>query len=364
MADDAYSSAGVDYDVLDAVKRLALSEARATDRVAAHRGMRIFEASRGGSAFVFELGGQTLAFVVEGLGTKAVLAREHMEASGEDRFGDVAYDTVAAIVNDLASVRALPLVVNAYFSTGDAAWYADEDRASSLVRGWRRACEDAGAAWGGGESPALPGVVSPDEIELAGSAVGIVPEGLPPLFGEEIEPDDEIVLMASTGIHANGVSLARRIAAEAGLMHELPSGETLGSALLTPAPVYTGVIEALCESRAPLTGLANITGHGLRKVMRSPRDLTYRLTTLPPVPESLSALAELGGLDDRAAYGTFNMGAGYAAFCRPGAGADVVAASESAGIPALVAGAVEHGPRRVIAEPLGLEYGGEELQLD
>ena len=141
------------------------------------RGAHALDASRGEPAFAFELDGRTLAFVVEGLGTKSIIARQVLEQQGIDRFGDVAYDTVAAIVNDLCCVGALPLVVNAYFATGASEWYRERARVAALLEGWRRACADAGCAWGGGESPSLPGLVDEREIELAGAAVGAVPQG-------------------------------------------------------------------------------------------------------------------------------------------------------------------------------------------
>src|SRR5262249_44583949 len=97
----AYSSAGVDYEALDAGKRLALNEAIATSALLETHGGRAVDASRGEPAFVFELGEQAFAFVVEGLGTKSVVARGVEEQLGIGAFDNVAYDTVAAIVNDL-----------------------------------------------------------------------------------------------------------------------------------------------------------------------------------------------------------------------------------------------------------------------
>src|SRR5437764_5553 len=208
----SYRAAGVDYDTLDAGKRLAIAKALSTSPLLTGRGGRALDASRGEPAFVFEHGGQALAFVVEGLGTKSVIARDVLEGQGVDRFADVAYDTVAAIANDLCCVGALPLVVNAYFATGASDWYLDGERAASLLEGWRRACADAGCVWGGGESPSLPGMLDERDIELAGAAVGAVPEGRTAILGEHLGPGDEIVLVASSGLHANGASLARLIA--------------------------------------------------------------------------------------------------------------------------------------------------------
>ena len=110
-----------------------------------------------------------------------MIAQRRSGATGVNRFEAVAYDTVAAIVNDLACVGALPLVVNAYFATGDSAWYANRERATQLLEGWQQACVDAGATWGGGESPALAGLVTQREIELAGAAIGALPDGSEPL---------------------------------------------------------------------------------------------------------------------------------------------------------------------------------------
>src|SRR3954451_12872813 len=108
---DLYSAAGVDYDWLDAGKRDALAAAISTSALISARGGRASDASRGESAFVFEFAGRTLAFVMEGLGTKSVIANEFYELAGTNRFDAVAIDAVAAIVNDLICVGALPLVV-------------------------------------------------------------------------------------------------------------------------------------------------------------------------------------------------------------------------------------------------------------
>ncbi len=175
-----YKAAGVDYDALDEGKRMAMARALATSSLLDLRGGRALDASRGEPAFVFELGDTTLAFVMEGLGTKSVIARQLLERHGVNRFADVAYDTVAAILNDLCCVGALPLVVNAYFATGASEWYAEPARAAALLEGWQRACIDAGCTWGGGESPSLPGLVASEDIELAGAAVGVVPAGHAP----------------------------------------------------------------------------------------------------------------------------------------------------------------------------------------
>jgi phosphoribosylformylglycinamidine cyclo-ligase len=362
----AYRRAGVDYSVLDAGKRNALAQALATSSLLATTGGQALDESRGEPAFVLRFAGSTLAFVLETLGTKSILAREYHELTGVNRFGEIAYDTVAAVLNDLVCVGALPLVVNAYFATGSSAWYEHSERAGALLDGWRRACEDAQCAWGGGESPSLSGLLDLREIELAGSALGFVPPPREPLLGEALREGDEIVLVASSGLHANGASLARQIAGQLpqGLLSPLPSGERFGEALLTPSVLYVELVRRLlADPQVELTYLSHITGHGLLKLMRPRRELTYRIHTLPTVPPVLGFLAEQAGLDPDAAYGTLNMGAGFAVYCRPGCGPHIVETASQLGLRALVAGAVEAGPRQVLLESLGVTFSSDQLAL-
>jgi phosphoribosylformylglycinamidine cyclo-ligase len=361
----AYRAAGVDYEILDAGKRLAMTRALATSPLMGARGGSALDASRGEPAFVFELGGRTLAFVVEGLGTKSMISRAVLETLGVNRFADVAYDTVAAIVNDLCCVGALPLVVNAYFATGSSGWYARSGPSQALVEGWHSACADAGCTWGGGESPSLPGLLAEGDIELAGAAVGAVPDGRSAILGADLAAGDEIVLVESSGLHANGASLARLVAGRlpAGYATPLASGRSFGEALLDPSVIYVPLVAALFEDGIPVSYLSHITGHGLLKLMRPARELTYRITALPAVPEVLGFLVEQSALDAAAAYSTFNMGAGFAIYCAAGSGEAVVATARGLGLGAQVAGVVEEGPRSVVLEPLGVNFASDQLEL-
>jgi phosphoribosylformylglycinamidine cyclo-ligase len=262
-------------------------------------------------------------------------------------------------------VGALPLVVNAYFATGESSWYARADRHQALLEGWCRACVDAGAAWGGGESPTLPGLVSPEDIELAGCAVGAVPAGREPLLGDRLEAGDEIVFVASSGLHANGASLARAVAGglPLGYATPLPSGRRYGEALLDPSLIYAPLVRTLMDSSIAVHYLSHITGHGLLKLMRPRRELGYEIDRLPPVPEVLAMLVSHSGMEAREAYSTLNMGVGLAVYTAAGSGREVVAAARATGLTAHVAGRVTQGPRRVALTELGVELAGGELDL-
>jgi len=362
---DEYRRSGVDYGVLDEVKREAIALAAATAPLLGAAGGREFVQSRGSSAYVFELNDAILAMVVEGLGTKSIIASEYLQVTGISRFADVARDAVAAIVNDVISVGANPLVVTAYFATGDATWYGHRDRALDLLHGWRAACEEAGAVWGGGESPALPGLVSADAIELAGSALGLVPPGRRPVFGDGIAPGDKIVLLTSSGLHANGASLARRVAG--GLpgrwLTELPGGRHLGAALLDPTLIYASFVRALLASQVVPVFLNGITGHGFLKIMRAPVEVRYEITELPQVPEVLQYLVDRLGMGPAEAYSTLNMGAGFVVIIRPGDVDETVRIAHEAGHGVVVAGEVVEGSRAVAIRSLGVEYADDDFQI-
>jgi phosphoribosylformylglycinamidine cyclo-ligase len=360
-----YGKLGIDYEVLDESKRSAIGFAQSTSHLLERHGGRVVEASRGASAFVLELGGQHLAFVVEGLGTKSIISRRWLEQAGEDRFADIGVDAVGAIVNDVVSVGALPLVINAYFATGRSDWHVGQSGLRSLLTGWRRGCELSAAAWGGGESPALPGLVSDDDIELAGSAIGLVPAEWGPILGEELRDGDAIVLVESSGLHANGASLARSVADALpdGLLTAMPSGRRFGDALLDPSVIYVPLVAELRRRAIRPSYLSHITGHGMRKLMRAPGDFSYVVDELPPVPEVLAFLSEQAAIDQREAYGTFNMGAGFAVYVAPERARDVVDAAAAVGMRAALSGRVQAGERSVELARLGIAYSGSDLEL-
>ncbi len=364
---EPYEAAGVDYGRLDKAKRMALRTAAPPPTPNwAHpdHDYETFDSSRGEPAFAFKTNEHALATVLECLGTKSVVAREYEQVGGPSLFANVGYDGVAAITNDLICVGALPLVVSAYFATGSAAWYDETRRYTQLINGWREGCDDSGAVWGGGESPTLTGLVGEQDIEIAGSAVGFIPGGQP-ILGEQLAPGDDIVLVASTGIHTNGASLVRAAVADLrdGYRTKLSNGQEFGEAALTRSAIYVPLAAALSESDVRVTYYSHITGHGLRKLMRANRDLTYRIHTLPPVPEILSELARVARLDSHSAYGTLNMGVGFAVLCQSGDGEKVVQIAKRNNFDALVAGQVEDGPRQVILEPVDVSYQTDELQL-
>jgi phosphoribosylformylglycinamidine cyclo-ligase len=360
-----YEQAGVDYDLIDPLKVSAQRAAAATAANLGAHGMHEVAASRGESAYVVDVGPFYLASIVECLGSKALVADEMHVLTGSHHYDAIAQDTIAMAVNDLITVGATPLVVQAYWAAGGSAWFADAERAQALVAGWKRACDACGVAWGGGETPALAGIVEAGRIDLAASCTGIVNPKSRLTLGEGLRAGDAIVLLQASGIHANGLSLARKLVERLpqGYLTEVQPGLSFGQALLVPTPLYSPVTEALFAAGIVPHYAANITGHGWRKLLRHPAALGYRIDAIPEVPAVLRFIQQHARLDDRAAYGTLNMGAGFALFVEAGDAQRVVEVAQRVGVPAMVAGAVTEGPKRLHIAPLDLVFGGDELQL-
>ncbi|WP_374590870.1 AIR synthase-related protein [Aquabacterium sp.] len=360
-----YEQAGVNYDLIDPLKVAAQRAAAATAANLAPHGFTELQASRGESAYVVDVGPFYLASIVECLGSKALVADEMKALTGKSYYDGIAQDTIAMAVNDLITVGATPLVVQAYWAAGGSDWFGDAQRAQALVAGWKRACDTCGVAWGGGETPALAGIVADGRIDLAASCTGIVNPKTRLSVGDQLQAGDAIVLLASSGIHANGLSLARKLVERLpnGYLTEVEPGVSYGEALLAPTVLYSPVTEALFKAGITPRYCANITGHGWRKLMRHPASFTYRFNHVPPVTPVLSFMQQHAKLDDREAYGTLNMGAGFALFVAADQAQRTVEVAQQLGINAWVSGRVEAGPKQVVIEPLGVTFGSDELQL-
>jgi phosphoribosylformylglycinamidine cyclo-ligase len=364
----SYRASGVDYHVIDPLKIAAQRAAASTGTYLDGHGFSEVESSRGESAYVVDVGPFYLASIVECLGSKSLVADAMQQLTGRTAYAAIAQDTIAMALNDLITVGATPLVVQAYWGAGGSAWFDDTARSAALLEGWKRACDFCGVAWGGGETPALAGIVEAGRIDLAASCTGIVSPKERLSLGERLGPGDRIVLLASSGIHANGVSLARELATRLPRGYLTPLGPSavplnFGEALLAPTLLYSPITEALFKAGIRVHYAANITGHGWRKLMRHRSPFTYRIHTLPDVPPVLKFIQAEALLSDRDAYGTFNMGAGFALFVAAEDAEQTVAVARKSGIDAWVAGSVESGDKRLLIEPLGLEYAGSELGL-
>ncbi len=362
-----YGDSGVPYEDLDAFKVLAQDAARRTAaNLNRFPGFHEVPWSRGESAYLIETPWCYLAHVEEGLGTKVLVADELFRDLGASYYSFIAQDTVAMIVNDMLTLGAMPLSIAMHLAVGDADWLTNQSRNMHLVSGWKYACDLAGASWGCGETPALTDIVYPHTAVLSGSAMGIVmPKGN--VIKTCIQHDDAIVIVRSNGIHANGLSLARRVAAKLPRRYEtqMPDGRTFGEALLQPTPIYRRLIEACLKSGLDIHALVNITGHGWRKLMRAQEPFVYVVETLPEPQAEFLFMQQEGPIDDEEAYRTFNMGAGFA-FIIPAKEVEwLFTMADAHEATALCVGHVEKcgDEKRVEILPKNIVYHAKELQI-
>ena len=360
-----YASTGVDYSLMDPFKRQAQETAQETAHYLREFDLKEVPWSRGESAYLIEMPDCYLAHVEEGLGSKNLVADDMYKLTGCSYYDYVARDTIATIVNDMITVGALPISLAMHLAAGDGNWFTDERRVRDLMRGWKEGCDLACCTWAGGETPTLKDMIASETVVLSGSAIGMIkPKEL--LIMPRIQDGDAIVLLASSGIHANGLTLARRIADKlpGGYMTPLSGRQTYGEALVQPTTIYVQAIEA-CLSCVDLHYTVNITGHGWRKLMRAVEPFVYIIDN-PGKPQILfSFIQGHGPVSDEEAYGNFNMGAGFALYVPPDQVQTVIELAHCHGIKAWQGGHIEKrgDEKKVVIVPKNLEYKADTLAV-
>jgi phosphoribosylformylglycinamidine cyclo-ligase len=363
-----YADAGVDYDPIDEFKRFAQACARQTSGNIFGLDVREVTESRGESAYLLELPDRYIAFVDEGLGTKNLATQAYQDSVGPNHWRNVSFCTVAMGVNDLITSGARPLSASMHLQVPSGDWFADKARWTDLAKGWHYACNDAGCTWGPGETPALKGIIVPGTCSLSSATVGMIyPKSL--LVRGDVEDGDRIILLGSSGIHANGLTLARKVAdmLPDGYKTRLGNGMTYGHALLQSTLIYAKFVQE-CQLRGVrIKYLVNITGHGWRKLMRLDKPFSYELSRFPTLPAEFGLIQETANLSDKEMYETFNMGAGFALIIHPGDVSIIDSFVNRFPYPVFDAGIVKHAPeKQVVIHRRGKEpivYGSDELSI-
>jgi phosphoribosylformylglycinamidine cyclo-ligase len=325
----SYADAGVDLAAADRSVELLGEVVRRATRPEVLGGIGGF-----GGLFALDVARYRQPVLVsgtDGVGTKVDIAR---------RMGvldTVGIDLVAMVVDDLVVPGAEPLFFNDYVSVGAL----DPERVADLVRGIADGCATAGCALVGGETAEHPGLLDPDEFDLAGFGVGVV-ERDAILGPDRVRPGDALIAMASSGLHSNGYSLVRRIVGERDLAARHGLDRPLGEVLLTPTRIYALDVLALVAD-VEVHALCHVTGGGLPGNL--PRVLPDGLgATLDTAtwswPAVFSWLAEHGPVTDDEMWRTFNCGVGMVALVPWERATEAVAHLGARGVPAWVAGTV------------------------
>jgi len=298
----AYASAGVDTGRSGQAVAGLVS---VLSRIKTGRASRSVLAS-GHYASVLALDQSTgLALATDGVGTKIIVA-EALE-----RYDTVGIDCIAMNVNDLICVGAEPIALLDYIAVEEA----EPEMLTAIAEGLRAGAEAAGIEIPGGELAQLPELVrghpSPRGFDLVGTCAGIV--ALDRIVtGASIEPGDAVIGLPASGIHSNGLTLARRALPDLAETPPELDGRTSGEELLVPTAIYVrAVLALLAEPAIEVRGLAHITGDGLLNLLRLQAEVGYRIDSPLPVPPIFGLIGERSGAEPAELYEVFNMGCGF-----------------------------------------------------
>lgn len=319
-----YASAGVNIELAESfVERL-----KSRSRRNAHADM--WKAA-GGYAAVYPMNDkQAVAVTTDGVGTKLLVADALSDHS------TIGIDLVAMVANDLICVGATPNMFLDYFAVGKL----EDKQADAIINGIIDGCDQAGMFLAGGETAEMPGVYAPGHYDLAGFAVGYVTRNHL-LTGTEVQPGQTVIGIASSGIHSNGLSLARRA---------LASDSAAFRALLNPTLIYVKpVVELFDQCRSSITGIAHITGGGWRNIFRLNPAVGFSIEEPLPVPDVLCEIGRNVKIEEM--YKTFNMGMGLCVIVKDHA-SEVVARFRAHGFQAQIVGTVTDEASTLVVKPL------------
>ena len=356
-----YRTAGVDTEGAAQALRGLLNHVRETQDFRSGAGASVLPV--GFFAGVLRLTDQLLLAVsTDGVGSKSVVAQI------VGRYEAIGWDAVAVNVNDVLCTGAEPVAVLDYISCQRPA----SDLLEQLGIGMRRAAERARVAVVGGEVSQHPdALVGPREgyaFDMAATALGVLRDRAA-ITGRDVRPGDVVLGLPSSGIHSNGLTLARRI-----LLGTDGSGadrylercrRTVGEELLRPTHIYVPEVAAVLSAGVDVRGLAHISGDGLLNLARFHASVAYRITSLLPVPPIFEVIQEEGAVERAEMFQVFNMGVGFCVVVPPGDEVAALEAIQATGTQARSIGHVVSGPAgQVVLEQEGLVgQGGRFVQL-
>jgi phosphoribosylformylglycinamidine cyclo-ligase len=340
-----YKSAGVDIDAAnEAVARLG-AWAQSTFSPAVLTDIGGFGGLYDLQALVREYRHPVLVQSIDGVGTKIIVARMM------GKYDTIGADLLSACCNDIVVLGARPLTLLDYIANDRL----DPDVVEALVAGLARACRAVGVSLIGGETAEMPDTYRPGEQDLVGAITGVVEKDRI-VTGDRIQPGDVVLGLPASGLHTNGYSLARKLFFEVGgytVDSAVPElGRTVGEELLEPHRNYTLPVRAVLDAGLDVKGMAHITGGGL--VENLPRILPagcaveIRCDRWPVLPV-FRVLQELGHLNEREMYRTFNMGIGLTLITAPDNAVPIRQALEKY-FPVYTIGEVTPGEREVSIE--------------
>jgi phosphoribosylformylglycinamidine cyclo-ligase len=335
-----YAEAGVDTAAGDLAVELMKSAVSATHNASVLGGVGGF-AGLYDVSFLKDFSRPLLATSTDGVGTKVAIAQ------AIDKHDTIGQDLVGMVVDDIVVVGAKPMFMTDYIACGRVV----PARIADIVAGIARGCADTGTALVGGETAEHPGLLGPDDYDVAGAAVGAV-EASSQLGAHLVEDGDVVVAIASSGLHSNGFSLVRHILGQRGVGYtdSLPEfGGLVGEALLEPTRLYTTPLLALLDAfPGAVHSLSHVTGGGiaanLARVLPIGSWVEVDRATWEPLPV-FRVLADMAGTPIEDTEGTWNLGIGMFAVVAASQADQVTASLGAAGMASWSVGAVSMSER-------------------
>lgn len=338
---DAYAAAGVDTHAGDLAVELMKRAVGATHNDMVVGGLGGF-AGMMDVSFLKNYDRPLLATSTDGVGTKVAIAQII------DKHDTIGQDLVGMVVDDIVVVGAKSLFMTDYIACGKVV----PERIADIVRGIAEACSAVGVALVGGETAEHPGLLGPDDYDVAGAAVGVV-DAAKLLGPQNVKAGDVVLGMQSSGLHSNGYSLVRKVVADSGLDYRKTVAEfgsvSLGEVLLEPTRLYTGVLNSLLESPigAGVHAMSHITGGGIAaniaRVLPEGLALDVDRSTWSP-QEVFRVLAGWGDFSVESVEGTWNLGLGQAVVVDAASAVKVSAKLNELGVPTWQLGVIENAP--------------------
>ncbi|MBI3231876.1 MAG: hypothetical protein HYZ51_02225, partial [Candidatus Doudnabacteria bacterium] len=350
-----------DYTIMEPFKMALLSAGEKTLRFPEKRGVFINSDAVHAHGSVFEYRGNEPHIwckTQEDLGNKNWIAEWMYQETGKTYYDAIAIDTALIVVNDVIAQGAMPVVFNDQLEASDSSWYSDAKRAKDFAEGLVKICEEVGMAMPAGESASVKYIVNPKPpvkqiASLSGSVTGIIAPKTNLITGRNLQAGDVIIGVASTGLHANGISLVIKKAMELPdqFLTKVPNGNTIGEEALIPTMSYVKLVETLLENNIQIHALLPGTGDGVGKIAFDKRPFQYRIHSWLKVPELMIYFKEQLGVGLQDCLKTFNWGAGYYIFAPADETPKIIRLGKGAGYDLMEIGRVEEGKRQVIFEP-------------
>lgn len=361
----AYAQAGVDYSKIEPFKREMIRVGKLTIKFPERRGVCIYpDVLHSHGAVYYHMDGRRKSPLwcktQEGLGNKNWIAEwmaQFTAGSGKTYYEGIGTDTALMAVNDLIAQGAMPVIYTDEVAAGDSDWFANEVRAKVLAQSFYSVCELVGMALPAGESPSLRYLVKAEPPvksapSLSGCVTGIIWPTNHLITGANLRPGDRIIGVASSGIHANGISLVikKALVLPDQFLTKLPNGKMLGEEALIPTISYVALMEALLNAGVDIHAVLPGTGSGVAKLAFDHRPFRYVIHSWPEIPLLFRYMMEIG-VSLRDCLTTFNMGVGYYLFVPSNEADGVIAIGKKKGYSLMEVGVVEEGKREVFFEP-------------